>query len=394
MSYSLINRNADLKRLRDEGFEVEVRSGFLLVHSVPYVNSQGHTALGILASDLALAGDLTHAPGGTHVAYFIGDHPCDLQGAEIGPIKHSTGSFPLVDGLVASHSFSNKPATGYTDYHHKMARYIEIISAPAQARDPSLTARTFKRVEVDPQSSVFAYIDTASSRAGIESTSTRLAKKVAIVGLGGTGSYVLDLLAKTPATEIHIFDGDRFFQHNAFRSPGAASLDQLMTQPKKVEYFKTIYSNMHTKIVAHDAFIDEGNVGELSGFDVVFLCVDKGSVRKLIMDALVATNTPFIDVGMGVEVVPETGQLLALCRVTSATVDKNDHIASRVSMGDRDEDDLYAQNIQIADLNMLNATMAVIKWKKMCGFYADLDNEHHSTYSTHLNLLTSDELTI
>ena len=63
-------------------------------------------------------------------------------------------------------------------------------------------------------------------------------------------------------------------------------------------------------------------------------------------------------------------------------------------MGDRDEDDLYAQNIQIADLNMLNATMAVIKWKKICGFYADLDNEHHSTYSTHLNLLTSDEMPV
>lgn len=168
MSYSLINRNADLKKLRDEGFEVEVRSGFLLVHSVPYVNSLGHTALGTLASDLTLAGDLTHAPGGTHVAYFVGDHPCDSQGAEIAPIKHASGSFPLVDGIVASHSFSNKPEGGYRDYHHKMSRYIDIISAPAQSRDSSLTARTFKRVEADPQSSVFAYIDTASSRAGIE----------------------------------------------------------------------------------------------------------------------------------------------------------------------------------------------------------------------------------
>ena len=32
--------------------------------------------------------------------------------------------------------------------------------------------------------------------------------KVAIVGLGGSGSYILDLIAKTPICEIHLYDGD------------------------------------------------------------------------------------------------------------------------------------------------------------------------------------------
>ena len=48
-------------------------------------------------------------------------------------------------------------------------------------------------------------------------------------------------------------------------------------------------------------------------------------------------------------------------------------------------------NVQIADLNSLNATLAVIKWKKLCGVYQDLEGEHHSTYSTNVNALTSDE---
>jgi tRNA A37 threonylcarbamoyladenosine dehydratase len=60
--------------------------------------------------------------------------------------------------------------------------------------------------------------------------------KVAIVGLSGTGVYVLDLVAKTPVQEIHLFDGDLFHSHNAFRSPGAASLDELRQAPKKVTY--------------------------------------------------------------------------------------------------------------------------------------------------------------
>ena len=390
MSHSLISRSPDLKRLRDEGYEVEVRAGYLFVHSVPYVNALGETAFGTLASDLVLAGDVT-STGGTHVAYFVGDHPCDLAGAQIVQIKHSTASTPLAGDIVAQHSFSNKPAGGYRDYHHKMTRYIEIISAPARARDPRVVATTFRRIDTEPGQSVFAYIDTASSRAGIDTTSTRLARRVAIIGLGGTGSYVLDLLAKTPATEIHLFDGDRFLQHNAFRSPGAASLAELRDQPLKVDHFKNIYSNMHTRVIAHGVYVTEANIDELQGFDVVFICVDKGSARKLVIDALRASRTPFIDVGMGVEIVPETRELWAVCRVTSATTEKNDHIASRISMADRDEDDAYAQNIQIADLNMLNAAMAVIKWKKMCKFYMDVDNEHHSTYSTNINLLTSDE---
>ena len=33
----------------------------------------------------------------------------------------------------------------------------------------------------------------------------------------------------------------------------------------------------------------------------------------------------------------------------------------------------YERNIQIADLNALTASMAVIRWKKFSGFYQDLE---------------------
>jgi hypothetical protein len=35
--------------------------------------------------------------------------------------------------------------------------------------------------------------------------------------------------------------------------------------------------------------------------------------------------------------------------------------------------------------------MAVIKWKKLCGFYRDLQREYHSTYSLDVNMLLSEE---
>lgn len=389
MSSSLISRNADLKRLRDEGYDIEVRGGYLLVHSVPYLTSNSVVAIGTLITDLALAGELTQAASGTHVIYFVGSHPCNLDGTEITQIKHISGQFPLVEGLVASHSFSNKPQGGYTDYYQKITRYTDIISAPARAREPSATAQTYKPAPAATES-VFVYTDTASSRAGIEATSNKLARKVAIVGLGGTGSYVLDLLAKTPATEIHLFDGDRLLQHNAFRSPGAASLTELVSQPNKAAHFRGIYSNMHRGITAHESHLNEDNVDVLREFDAIFLCVDKGGVRKLVLNRL-GRNSVLIDVGLGVELVPETNELLGLCRVTCISSKKRDHANQRLSLGDGDDDDLYARNIQIADLNMLNAALAVVKYKKVFGFYADLDAEHHSTYSTHLHLLTSEE---
>jgi len=39
----------------------------------------------------------------------------------------------------------------------------------------------------------------------------------------------------------------------------------------------------------------------------------------------------------------------------------------------------------------LNAALAVIKWKKLVGFYADFRHEHHSTYTIEVNMLLSGE---
>ena len=38
MSQRLIDHNQDLKRLIDEGYEIEVKGGYLITHHIPYVN--------------------------------------------------------------------------------------------------------------------------------------------------------------------------------------------------------------------------------------------------------------------------------------------------------------------------------------------------------------------
>lgn len=391
MSQQLINHSPDLQRLRDEGYDIEIRSNYLLLKNIPYLNSTKEIKFGTLVSDLSLTGDATTAPG-THVAYFAGEYPCNKDGSEIDKIKCQSGQQLLSHELIVHHSFSSKPNGNYKDYYEKMTTYATIISSPAQSLDPNVTAQTYPVIEPEEEQSVFNYIDTASSRAGINLVTRKLElEKIAIVGLGGTGSYVMDLVAKTPVREIHLFDRDKFLQHNAFRSPSAPSIDELRTAPQKVDYFAVQYSKMRKGIVPHASYIDASNVDQLTGMDFVFLCLDKGEAKRLIIEKLEKFGIPFIDVGMGVNLVDEA--LHGVLRVTTSTVGKREHVIakSRIPFSDGNDNNDYSRNIQIADLNALNAALAVIKWKKLFGFYRDLENEHFSTYTTDGNKLINED---
>lgn len=391
MSHQLINHSPDLKKLRDEGYEIEIRGNYLLINSIPYLNSNKEIKYGILVSELSLNGDSTIVPN-THVVYFIGVYPCNKDGSEISGIKHQTGNQAISSSLVVNHSFSNKPPSGYKDYYEKMTRYIEIISHPAESVNETVTARTFKVIETNEEDSVFNYLDTSSSRAGIDIVSDKLSNhKIGIIGLGGTGSYILDLMAKTPVKEIHLFDGDEFLQHNAFRSPGAPSIEELNKKQKKVNYLKELYSKMHKNIFPHDCYINPLNIDQLLGMDFVFICLDKGGPKKVIIEKLEETKISFIDVGMGLNIVDDS--LLGIVRVTTSTEKKRDHVKGRgrISLVDDEVDDVYSQNIQIADLNALNAALAVIKWKKLCGFYQDLEKENFSAYTLNVSMLSNED---
>jgi hypothetical protein len=390
----LVSLSADLLRLRNEGFEIEIRDGVLLVHHVPYVNQSSEIQFGTLVSELTLSGDRTTKPG-THVIHFIGEHPCHRDGTKIVQIQHQSGDRQIANGITVNHSFSGRPydknPPEYDDYYEKITRYIGVISSPAIAIDENVTAKTFNVIESTDEDPIFHYIDTNSSRAEIIHVSDKLRRqKVGIVGIGGTGSYILDFVAKTRVSEIHLFDGDEFLQHNAFRAPGAASLEELREKPKKVLLHQRTYSKMRKHIYAHDLFMDEDALHELAQLTFVFLAMDKGLIKKLVIDKLEELQIPFIDVGMGVTLIDD--RLNATIRTTTSTPAKREHIHEkhRIPFEEVVDDD-YETNIQIAELNALNAAFAVIKWKKLCGFYHDSENEHHTSYTLNLNLLLSDD---
>jgi hypothetical protein len=385
MSPAPFARSADLKLLREEGYLVQIKGNLLVLREVPYLNVAKELKRGTLVSTLNLAGDQTRPPE-THVMHWIGEFPCNIDGKPIEALRHQDQPTNLGNGLIVDRGFSNKPEGGYRDYHQKMTTYLAVISGPATTLFPGVSARS-NAVPEEEENSVFNYVDTASGRAGIGALTERLAQdRIAIIGLGGTGGYILDLAAKTPALEIRLFDPDEFLSHNAFRAPGAPSLDNLREVPFKVDYWAAIYSRMRKGITPHAVAIDASNAHLLDGVTFAFICIDDGPSKKAVVAKLEEIGASFVDVGMGLQL--DDGSLGGILRVTTSTPDKRDHVhGGRIDFSDDKGEDLYATNIQVADLNALNAVMAVIKWKKLRGFYRDLEREHHSTYTTDGNML-------
>jgi hypothetical protein len=393
MSHQLINLSQDLKRLRDEEYEVAIKGNYLIISGVPYVTSNKKIAYGTLVSELTISGNKTAKPG-THVVHFAGEHPCYSNGSILEPIRHSSGRKLLIEGVEIDHMFSNKPATGYKDYHEKMTRYIMILENEAKAIDDSVTARTGKLPVSDNEDPVFHYPDTNSSRAEIMMVADKLrGQNVAIIGLGGTGSYILDFVAKTPVAEIHLFDEDKFLVHNAYRTPGAPTREELNELSPKVEYLHQIYSKMHRGVIPHKEHISEANIESLTNMNFVFVCVDKGKVKSILLEFLEKQNIAFTDVGIGLVLVEEQHSLIGQIRTTTSTPDRRDHIREKAlfSLEEENDENEYSRNIQIAELNALNAAMAVIKWKKLSGFYQDLVREHHTVFSINDNSLSHED---
>jgi len=167
-------------------------------------------------------------------------------------------------------------------------------------------------------------------------------------------------------------------------------LAALQAAPSKVEYLREIYSAMHRNIVAHPVHITPATAHLLDGVTFAFVCIDGGEGKEAVIRALEDRNIPFIDVGIGVQLVD--GRLLGVVRTTTSKPGMRGHLRTRVSFGDSDAGNEYASNIQIAELNALNAVQAVIKWKKMRGIYVDLEGEHHSTFTIDGNSIINDDL--
>jgi hypothetical protein len=373
----LANHNSDIRKLVDKGYAVSIDSNNLIIRDIPYLDSNKALQQGAIVSKLIFI-DENRVKLDDHQIFFCGSHPCELNGSQIRNLGGGPTTLHLTSkDLAVERSFSNKPANGFIDLFEKIESYVTLICGPAMTLH-NVNPFTFRTID-ENQTSVFKYRDTLTSRAEIGDLSSKFDNEViAIIGLGGTGSYLLDFLVKTPVKEIRGFDLDPFHIHNAFRSPGNLKRDEL--GKAKSDVYQKRYEDFRTGINIYSKFIQVDSIADLEGVTFAFVCVDKGSSRSEIFDLLVKMQIPFIDVGMGLQ--RDKGPISGTLRSTYfSSGSAQEIIAKRIVPMSDPPDDVYRNNIQISELNALNACHAVIKYKQLKGFYVDDNNYYHSLYT-------------
>lgn len=370
----LASRNPFVQDLLDEGFDVDFIGGYFVIYGLPHLDEKGGLEHGDWASPVDLA-DGVLGPPSNHQAWFRGGRPHDQGGRQLrlggGPDKVT-----VVEGFETDQSFSFKlleagQMRSYVSFEEKVRTYVDAITAPALATYPDATPRRGIEKRAAEQGTPLRFPDTLSARYHMNDVSFLLKdKRVAIVGLGGTGSYLLDFIARTHLAEIAIFDDDTVHVHTIFRFPGfiPRAIGRL-----KVDALAEQYGNWHANIVPVPERVTEANVATLGVFDFVFVALDHGPSRAMIVDWLTANSVPFVDCGMGLNRAPVG--LNGVVRITGVDREAYERTIGTAYLPASDpEGGEYRKQGQIAELNALNATFAMIRFKQHFGIYERLDD--------------------
>jgi hypothetical protein len=366
--HELASHNEDIKNLLEKGYAIAEDHGYLVIRDIPYLDNNGVLQNGAVVTKLVDI-DGKKVKQDDHQIFFAGSHPHHIDGTPITGLAGGITQLPLAASpdVVVQRSFSNKPDRGYyLDFFEKIENYVGIISGPAVEKYGA-TPYTFRLVEQTLSQSVFKFRDTLTSRAQIVDLSSKFADDiVAVIGLGGTGSYLLDFLVKTPVKQIRGFDFDDFHIHTGYRAPG--SLQQTELGTKKAAVYQSRYENFREGLSLESRYIDAQSNENLRGVTFAFVCVDKGTSRAEIFDLLIANRIPFIDVGMGLN--RNRGPINGMLRATYYPVEDAQRLRDMelAELADHPDDE-YRVQIQISELNALNAALAVIKFKQIRGFY-------------------------
>lgn len=381
MFQKLVSHNEDIKRLVEKGYAIAFDSNYLVIRDIPYLDASLDLQIGAIVAKLEFV-DQAQVRQDDHQIFFSGSSPYNLDGKPVPNMADRQANLPLspacVD-VVVRRRFSNKPksggkARGFTDFFEKIESYVSLISGPAIEKYGA-NPYTFRVKDEMKSDSVFKFHDTLTSRAEISDLSANFKNDVvAIIGLGGTGAYVLDFLAKTPVRDIRAFDRDPYHVHNTFRSPG--KLDPSELGKSKSDVYGGRYDNFRTGLTVVPKFIDASCAEDLEGVTFAFVCVDKGSSRAGIFDLLISMGIPFIDVGMGLS--RKRGPISGQLRTTYYPAEQSQKMRDKglAPLVDSEED-LYKTNIQISELNALNACMAVVRFKQLRGFYLEENPYYH-----------------
>jgi len=379
----LANHNPFVQELVDDCYDVDFIGGYFVIYGVPYLNKDGKLQHGDLASPVDLAGKVIDTPN-SHQTWFRGSQPHDNTGRELrlSPRSHKV---TIAKDFITDYSFSLKlldpsgKKRNYLSFEEKVRTYLDMITSPAIDAYPEATPLRNIDRKAAVQGSPLRIPDTLSSRYHINDLSSLLrGKAVAIIGLGGTGSYILDMIARTHLEKISLFDNDKVHVHTIFRIPGFIPR---AIGKNKVEALAQQYGQWHTGIVPVPECITSENIEQLREFDFVFVSVDDGPSRLCIVKWLTENAIPFVDCGMGLNRL--TDGLNGVVRITGVDRSAYERTVNTCYLPtEKRPEDEYKKHAQIAEFNALNACLAVIRFKQHFKIYDRLESSAWYTFES------------
>jgi hypothetical protein len=231
------------------------------------------------------------------------------------------------------------------------------------------------------QSAVLGLFDRSLALTGVGALATLAQMRVAIVGAGGTGSLMAELLARAGAGEVTIFDFDASEPSNLNRVLHLRANDVERGDQKALRISEAIAElGLPTKISASSTGGDvrtRASAIELADFDLLVSCVDRDWPRLVISEVAYQFLVPVVD--LGTEITAHEGQIQSIdarasisgpgrpCLLCAGVIS-----AERVRLEgladaekQRQIDTGYSPNIRlkapaVMDLNMRAASMAML----------------------------------
>ena len=289
----------------------------------------------------------------------------DVYGTQIG--NHIGGDGKTWSNISIRKGSQNNPEDDASarDVIHRYAK--QIVGAVSAMGCHDLTALSVENP--------FKIPNTFEARAGIAPMQDHIrSQSIAIIGLGGTGAYVLDLIAKTPVSQIHLLDSDHVDWHNFMRAPGAPTAEEIESHREKplskVDYYHSKYAPFREGIHPHAIRVNSPSTFAefLSAhpIDYVFVCIDQlndsDSPRQdAVYEALSVAGVPFIDSGVSITL---EGRAVSGAVTTSAyaagSLEWKDAIPNA-----KVQDNLPGyRNVQLPEVNALAASLAVMEWRR------------------------------
>lgn len=127
--------------------------------------------------------------------------------------------------------------------------------------------------------------------------------KIAVVGCSGTGSHVIEQLARNCVGSLVLIDPDHIEEKNLNRVLNS-SMDDALAKTSKVSVAKAAVERMGlgTQVVAlNENLFNERTVKAVAECDIVFGCVDTVDARHLLNKLSTFYLLPYIDLGVRID---------------------------------------------------------------------------------------------